>query len=214
MIAWSETKLKVRVVQPRRIRCIHCLQPFVYLATDEFEKSVRGLPYVSLIAGADGRRRRLLDTVEAELAKRSLQGKGEATCPHCRHKLPWMEATRKGAVISLTVGGLIGGWIAGWLLSSLAGWEIGLASVSGGVLGAALLGVVGSRIDIEPKPAEASSQKDLRSMDDTEWAHFAQAALRQEMDPAEAWWYVLLERRAKDGEAVLGLPPLDETREA
>lgn len=116
MIAWSETKLKVRAVQPRRVACTHCRNPFVYLATDEFEKTVKGLPYISLVAGEFGRRRRLLEAVQQELETLSLSAKGQATCPHCRYQLPWMEETRPATVVSAIIFGFIAGAVLCWPL--------------------------------------------------------------------------------------------------
>jgi len=91
MLVWRETKLKVRLVQPRRHCCHHCGNRFVYLANDSFEKLVRGVPYVSLVAGESDRQQRVLRLVRDEVSSRTLEKKGEATCPYCGQVIEWAQ---------------------------------------------------------------------------------------------------------------------------
>jgi hypothetical protein len=176
---------------------------------------IRGLPYLSLIGGEEGRRMKLLEAVETELGRRSLQGKGEATCPHCRYKLPWMELTRTSSVFGSAVVGLILGALAGWVVSIPTGWDLAASIGASAALGFVMLAIVGYRADISPKALQDSDPKDLRAMDEAEWAVFADAALERRVDPGEAWWHLVLEKpMPTPGHAVVGLPPLDETAQA
>lgn len=108
MLVWSENKVRVRVVQARRHKCHRCGQPFVYLADDLFEKVVRGMPYVSLFRGKSERQQKLLSLVRDEVSRRSLQGKGLATCPHCRQLVEWAGKTYEWAAGAMAALGRAG----------------------------------------------------------------------------------------------------------
>lgn len=207
MIVWKETKLQVRAVQARRVACSHCRTPFVYLATDTFEKVARGIPFISLVAGADGRREQVLAALDAELRTRSMSRRGEAVCPHCHHQLPWMEPGRLGAVLGIGFVLLIVGAVAAWLLGTLLGWSDQSVILYGAVGGAALGGLIGSRVDVSPQPSDNAGHR-ARAMTESQWQEFADAALGVGMDPAEVWW-ANVATRAED-RVVIGMAPADE----
>lgn len=184
MIVWKETKLQVRVVQARRVACSHCQTPFVYLATDTFEKVARGIPFISLVAGADGRREQVLAALDTELRTRSMSRKGEAVCPQCHHQLPWMEPGRFGAVLAIGLVLLILGAVAVWLLGVLLGWSDQSGILYGAAGGATLGGLIGSRVDVSPQPSDNAGHR-ARAMTESQWQESSDAALGVGLDPAE-----------------------------
>ena len=161
MIVWKETSVEVHLLQPERVRCGQCAERFVLLAQRSFKKKVKGIPYVSLVAGEALRRQHLADLVSEEVQK-LLPLAGTGSCPHCRYPYPLpreRDYTRLEQMKDPMVGWAVLGAAAGLIVGLFIPWPALLFLVpSGGLIGTVVGALLGFQAPLHYAPAPRSKE--------------------------------------------------------
>ncbi len=164
-----------------RMRCAHCDDPFTYINGDSAYEQVRGLPYVSLVAGHEGMRKSAMAAGKKTIRKFAKKThRGHARCPHCHRYQPWM--VRNSRINCITTGGICGA-LAGLavLFTEAAPWWKWWA-FGGAVAGA----IAGFFMALREGPH--SSTRDALSKTDDELQDFLSSCDDADNDPFTTWW--------------------------
>lgn len=198
-------------IQVRRIDCELCAKPFRYLASDS-RKEEDSVPWPASAAEIELLARKVGHRLEEQLfltgrAKRE----GVARCPHCKRYQPWMVSRSRSHWLSLGAGvgffaGTFLGVVSMFALESAHSLPVGLPLFAGSSGIAAGL-AYGWRRSLKSGPS--SEARDLRSMDDAEYAAFVERGKTTGRDPTVAW-HSLLGVTTRKGVVVVPLATRDD----
>ncbi|MBI3723584.1 hypothetical protein HY251_06475 [bacterium] len=212
-LAKTRQSFKAIWAQPRRIKCEHCHESFVYLAWGRVGATVeawRGTAAASNLPGLG--RERISQLVAKASSKKRM---GAALCPHCRRYQEWMiRASRSRPFWWSVIVGVLSGATAGALYSLNVGpvkpldaifQEIFEATAIGASAGVGLGLLLGSIFGLAS--GVQLEREELGSLTEKEWEELVG---RQRRQPAIAF-FARLGRKRKASVELVPLPLRDET---
>ena len=184
---------RVRWVQVRRIRCLLCEAPFVYVYSDRLVG--RSVPGVALLSSDEQMERKALLHASAEFRETILsEYAGRAAGPHCGMLQPWMVITggRRswGSKLAAFAGAVVA--LAMTMLVAAAFRDARWFRDIGGLLwiGMPVLGMwVGHWLYVwtVSRPKRLEDEDDPRAMTDEKFDRWLRACSAEGDDPVRTW---------------------------